>query len=226
VIALLPVIGVVKYFQHIKTASDGVKAAADVVDSVADVSKASDNAAGIVDTMVDAAKTADNVADAVDTAKGATKLGQAAKEVIARATKGYEPVSTINHRYLKSVHPDTAVEFDQAFLKYSDGRKIVGVFPKFDSAADVQLSKDLYKASFPQQEKYCLEQLQKQLKNPFSATRKNFSDAEVEQILDNKLPDGYTWHHNQKEGFMQLVSREIHEATRHTGGMSLWGVGY
>lgn len=226
VIALIPVIGVIKYMQHLDTASDGAKAAADVIDSVADVSKASDNAADIVDTMVDAAKTADKVADAVDTAKDATKLRAAAQSVIAKVTKGYEPVSTINTKYLKSAHPDTGIEFEQSFLKYSDGQKIVGVFPKFDSAADVQLSKDLYKASFSQQEKYCLEQLRKQVKNPFSSTKKNFSDAEIEQILDNKLPAGYTWHHNQKEGFMQLVETSIHEATRHTGGMSLWGVGY
>ena len=226
VIALLPVIGVVKYFQHFETVGDGVKAAVDVVDSVADVGKASDNAADIVDTMVSATKAADNIADTVDAAKDATRLGTAAKGVIAKVTKGYEPVSTINTRYLKSVHPDTGVEFDRAFLKYSDGQKIVGVFPEFDSAADVQLPKDLYKASFPQQEKYCLEQLQKQVKNPFSSTKKNFSNAELEQILNNKLPSGYSWHHNQKEGFMQLVETSIHEATRHTGGMSLWGVGY
>lgn len=226
VIALLPVFGVIKYFQHIETVSDGVKAAADVVDSVADVNKASDNAVDIVDAMVDAAKTTDNFADAVDVAKDTTKLGFAAKDIITKVTKGYEPISTINHRYLKSAHPDTGVEFDRAFLKYSDGQKIVGVFPKFNSVADVQLSKDLYKANSFQQEKYCLEQLQKQLKNPFSGTKKNFSDSEVNQILDNKLPDGYTWHHNQKEGFMQLVNREVHESTRHTGGMSLWGAGY
>lgn len=226
VIALLPVIGVVKYFQHLETVSDGVKAAADVADSVADVGKASDHAADIVDTMVDTAKTVDNVADAVDTAKDTTKLGAAAKDVIAKVTKGYEPVDTINRRYLGDVHPDTGVSFEKSRVKFSDGQKIVGVFPKFESAADVQMPKDLYKASFPQQEKYCLEQLQKQVKNPFSSTKKNFSDAEIEQILDNKLPAGYTWHHNQKEGFMQLVETSIHEATRHTGGMSLWGVGY
>ena len=63
-------------------------------------------------------------------------------------------------------------------------------------------------------------------KNPFSGTKKNFSDYEVQQILEGILPSGYTWHHNQKEGFMQLVETTIHNATGHTGGMSLWGVGY
>lgn len=226
VIALLPIVGVIKYFQHIEDIGDGIKATADVVDSVADVNKASDNAVDAVNTMADAAKNADNFSDTIDNIKDTTKLGQTAKEVITKVTKGYEPISTINNRYLNSTHPDTGVEFKQAFISYSNGQKIVGVFPKFDSAADVQLPEGLYKASFLQQEKYCIEQLQKQLKNPFSGTKRNFSDAEIEQIMDNKIPNGYTWHHNQKEGLMQIVSREIHEATRHTGGMSLWGVGY
>jgi hypothetical protein len=29
---------------------------------------------------------------------------------------------------------------------------------------------------------------------------------------------GYTWHHHQEAGRMQLVPREIHETTIHIGG--------
>jgi hypothetical protein len=35
-------------------------------------------------------------------------------------------------------------------------------------------------------------------------------------------PKGYTWHHHQTFGRMQLVERNIHRATGHTGGFSLW----
>jgi hypothetical protein len=38
----------------------------------------------------------------------------------------------------------------------------------------------------------------------------------------HQKPDGYTWHHHQDHGRMQLIPREIHEATGHTGGFSLW----
>ena len=35
-----------------------------------------------------------------------------------------------------------------------------------------------------------------------------------------RTPDGYTWHHHQDPGLMQLVDRDIHRQTGHTGGFS------
>nr|WP_320120064.1 DUF6443 domain-containing protein [uncultured Marinifilum sp.] len=35
-------------------------------------------------------------------------------------------------------------------------------------------------------------------------------------------PKGYTWHHHQTRGRMQLVESNIHRQTGHTGGFSLW----
>jgi hypothetical protein len=40
-----------------------------------------------------------------------------------------------------------------------------------------------------------------------------------------RTPDGYTWHHHQDYGRMQLVPEEVHRATGHTGGFSLWQKG-
>ena len=42
VIALIPVVGMIKYFEHYKVVEAGVDAAADMVDSVADVGKNTD----------------------------------------------------------------------------------------------------------------------------------------------------------------------------------------
>ncbi len=39
----------------------------------------------------------------------------------------------------------------------------------------------------------------------------------------DSTPEGYTWHHNQEPGVMQLVDRGVHAATGHTGGFSIWG---
>ncbi|MEM6738244.1 MAG: HNH endonuclease, partial [Bacteroidota bacterium] len=36
-------------------------------------------------------------------------------------------------------------------------------------------------------------------------------------------PKGFTWHHHQTTGRMQLVNSKIHSQTGHTGGFSLWG---
>lgn len=42
-----------------------------------------------------------------------------------------------------------------------------------------------------------------------------------------KPPNGYTWHHHQDVGRMQLIKQSAHELARpHTGGMSIWGGGY
>ena len=35
-------------------------------------------------------------------------------------------------------------------------------------------------------------------------------------------PKGYTWHHHQTFGRMQLVDAATHAQTGHTGGFSLW----
>ena len=37
-----------------------------------------------------------------------------------------------------------------------------------------------------------------------------------------KIP-GFTWHHHQDTGRMQLIPTEIHRAVRHVGGMEMWG---
>ncbi len=39
-------------------------------------------------------------------------------------------------------------------------------------------------------------------------------------------PAGYTWHHHQDSGRMQLVPTDLHARTAHTGGASLWAGGY
>lgn len=225
VIALLPVIGVVKYFDHFKTVADGVKSA-DLVDSVADISKSSSNVAEVADAVKDVSKTGNSIIETVDSAKDAARVGEAAKDVATDISKTYRLVPTINSKLLGSKHPETGVEFVLKKLKYSDGQMIQGVFPVFSSLADIELPKDLYKAKFPEQQKYCLEQLQKKTKPIFGKYRKSFTEDQLDDIANGILPEGFTWHHNEKEGLMQLVDTATHDATGHTGGMSLWGAGY
>lgn len=226
VVALLPVIGVVKYISHFKTAANSIEAGSELVDSVADISKNAENTAELVDTIKDVAKTGDNIIEAVDNAKDAARAGEAAKDVVADVVKGYTLIETVNQKLLGKAHEITGIKFKLSEIEFSDGRKLKGVFPVFESYADIQLPKDLYKASFPKQQQNCLEQLQKQLKNPFSKLRKNFTAEQLEDIANGILPDGFTWHHNEKEGLMQLVDTLTHDKTGHTGGMNIWGIGY
>ena len=40
----------------------------------------------------------------------------------------------------------------------------------------------------------------------------------------SSTPKGYTWHHHQTMGRMQLVETGVHSQTGHTGGFSLWNI--
>jgi hypothetical protein len=53
--------------------------------------------------------------------------------------------------------------------------------------------------------------------------RDQFTEEQPEQIRNGETPDGYTWHHHQEPGKMQLVKSDIHANARHTGGYALWG---
>ncbi|MFY0566283.1 HNH endonuclease [Archangium lansingense] len=52
------------------------------------------------------------------------------------------------------------------------------------------------------------------------------ADAIEKLSSSTKPPIGYSWHHHQDVGRMQLVSLEEHQlAAPHTGGMAIWGGG-
>ena len=54
-------------------------------------------------------------------------------------------------------------------------------------------------------------------------------EAELEDIQSHlnecETPYGFTWHHSQIPGKMQLVPTDIHVSARHRGGQSIWGGG-
>ena len=63
-------------------------------------------------------------------------------------------------------------------------------------------------------------------KKPWSSLKDKFTEDQIKEIMNGDLPDGFTWHHNEQEGLMQLVDTLTHSKTHHDGGMSLWGRGY
>lgn len=226
VIALIPVIGVVKYLSHFKTVSKGIDAGTELVDSVGEIRRNAENTADLVDSLKDITKTGNTIIEAVDSAKDAIRASEAAEDVVTNIVKGYTLTETINQKLLGKFHEKSGVKFKLSNVKLSDGRKIKGVFPVFDSFTDVELPEDLYKATSDKQKEFCLEQLQKKIKYPWSSLRKKFTAEQLDDIADGIQPEGLTWHHNEREGLMQLVDTLIHDQTAHTGGMSLWGCGY
>lgn len=222
------------------TANDLVKNAdsiIDTVDIISDVKKKTTIVADLTDDFSDYAKKADVIDDITDSVKKANKADSVtetikktdtATDIAETAVKHYEPIKTLNQALEGMRHPETGVEFVRCNLELSDGRCLTGVFPKFDSLVDIQLPDELLKASFTKQQTYLIEVLQEQANTSsgLKLLEKNFTADQIEDILQGVLPEGLTWHHNEVEGLMQLVDSTIHTATNHTGGMSIWGIGY
>ena len=99
-------------------------------------------------------------------------------------------------------------------------------FPDFSEHCrfETTLLEDRYLASDYQHIKYCNEQLSQAYENGTLDTEQ-FTDRQLEQIRNGDTPEGYTWHHHEEPGRMQLVDSEIHRQTSHVGGRSLWGGG-
>jgi hypothetical protein len=56
-------------------------------------------------------------------------------------------------------------------------------------------------------------------------SRNLFNEAQLSDIMaEAERIKGFTWHHHQEIGKMQLVPRDIHEWIKHIGGNKLWGI--
>lgn len=104
-----------------------------------------------------------------------------------------------------------------------DDRTVTGKFPEFSSVKDIQLPQDLRFEKVNAQEKYCNEALLRDVTENPDEYRDIFTEKQMEQIRNHQTPEGYTWHHHQDVGRMQLVDSDIHKANRHDGGFVLWG---
>ena len=106
-----------------------------------------------------------------------------------------------------------------------NGITIEGVFPEFNSIYTVDLPEDKYK------NKNYSEICNKSLKDAIEKDpelRKKFTDEQLQDIRDGRTPRGYSWHHNETPGKMELVKTDEHDRTKkggaaHTGGSVLWG---
>jgi len=129
-------------------------------------------------------------------------------------------IKTINNDLEGEKHPVTSVPYERDILP--DGSE--GVFPVFPAIAEVQLPEDLYQETDRGQFKACNEDLKKQTEdNP--ELKSKFDEEQLAQIENGRTPSGYTWHHHQQDGKMQLVPTDIHDKSAHTGGKALWGGG-
>jgi len=129
-------------------------------------------------------------------------------------------IKTINEKLEGKEHPVSGIPYVKDTLP--DGRE--GVFPVFVPVTEVQLDESQYLDTDNNQFKTCNMSLKQQVENDPNLKAK-FSKEQLEQIENGRTPSGYTWHHHQQDGKMQLVSTEVHDQSAHTGGKALWGGG-
>ena len=133
-------------------------------------------------------------------------------------------IPTTNDHLEGKTHPETGVPYERKTVENDKGEEVSGVFPKFDSAFTAQLPEDKLKASDKEQEKECNKQLKEAVeKDP--ELKDKFTEEQQKQIEKGQKPKGYTWHHNEEKGKMELVDEEIHANSGHTGGRNIWGGG-
>lgn len=135
-----------------------------------------------------------------------------------------EHIETRNQKWEGQTYPGTDVSYRKSVF-VQDGRLKEGVFPEFSPVFETTLPKDMRQMSDVAQFKYCTDSLADYaLRHPEFAEK--FNKTQLEQILGkNPTIDGYTWHHTEHPGKMQLVDRTIHDSCRHTGGRNIWGGG-
>ena len=133
-------------------------------------------------------------------------------------------IKTINDSLVGQNHPDTGVPYKEKVIVTDTGEKVKGVFAEFKSLIDIQLRKEFHQAPDRIQFAECNKQLQEKVAAD-PKFRSQFTKDQLADIKDGYTPDGYTWHHNEELGKMQLVDSDIHSQTRHTGGRNIWGGG-
>jgi len=146
------------------------------------------------------------------------------KGKIEKEKKNVKEINTRNESLEGQKHPETGVPFERKKVENDKGEKVEGVFPEFESAKDVKLPKELEQATDAEQFRECNKQL-KEAVNKDEKLKEKFDAEQLEQIENGDTPDGYTWHHAEERGKMQLVDSETHAKTGHTGGKVIWGGG-
>ena len=137
-----------------------------------------------------------------------------------------EEIDTINDDLAGTEHAETGVPFEEKTIEITDEDIKEGAFPVFDSDFTVVLDEKMYLESDTNQFNVANDTLYQAIQeNPSLSSDLGLSQADVQALANGETPEGYTWHHNEEPGVLQLVDEETHAQTGHTGGREIWGGG-
>lgn len=135
-----------------------------------------------------------------------------------------EIIQTYNQNLEGQVHPNADVRYGKSIFMFN-GKIMEGVFPRFHAVYEVTLPKELMQAGDKAVFKACAEKLSYEVLRNLDLAERFDREGQLENVLMGRTPDGYTWHHSEYPGKMQLVSSKEHNACAHTGGKYIWGGG-
>jgi hypothetical protein len=137
-----------------------------------------------------------------------------------------EEIETRNDHLTGYEHPETGVPFVEKKVDLPNGQVVEGTFPVFDENFNIMIAEDLYLEGDDVHFKIANDTLYQAItENPNLADDLGFSQDDVQGVASVLTPEGFTWHHNEEPGLLQLVDEETHAQTAHTGGRAIWGGG-
>ena len=136
-------------------------------------------------------------------------------------------VKCINEKYKDMENPDTSIRYVEKTITVN-GVEITVVVPEFPSIFDVEIPPEIWEKGDAAIFKYCTEKLKEYL-DANAEAKANFTHEQLDiiekicsgQIRNPRIP-GFTWHHSEIPGKIQLVDFKTHFDTRQTGGDFLW----
>ncbi|WP_374723955.1 HNH endonuclease [Calidifontibacillus erzurumensis] len=141
-----------------------------------------------------------------------------------RESSTFIDLKTPNEDYTGGLHHVSNVPLIEKEVLLQNGNVGVGTFPDFNEIYAVQLPEDMYLESDHTHFSYANGALKEAIYSD-SSLASQFTNDQIKQILSGETPEGYTWHHHEDIGRLELVDTEAHKMTGHLGGRELWGGG-
>lgn len=137
-----------------------------------------------------------------------------------------DDLHTRNENLVGAEHEVTGVRFEYNQVEMHNGRIIEGIFPVFDSQFRVVIAEELFLSNDDTHFRIANETLYASIQqNPSLAYALHLTPSEVQALANGITPSDFVWHHHEEPGVIQLVDRDTHTDTGHTGGRELWGGG-
>lgn len=150
-----------------------------------------------------------------------TNLSETAIENIRVDADGNYHLKCRNEELSGRNHEITGIKYVEKTITV-DGIEIIVVVPEFAAVFECEISEELWEKGDREIFKNCTEQLRDYLE-AHPEMKSQFNEQQLDQIMNGEpYIKGYTWHHSEIPGKMQLVETRPHALSGHTGGNSIW----